>query len=143
MDKPIPNHLAHTPLIKVEQYNHKDGTYAPHETDAKGISIGLASWAKNEISLKVWRHTNQMWSRQGEELPWHRPIDLTILLLSSVTKAYDVNSSPSNLAETGTAAEFDQLSAYFNNNPLEKEKLKERITDLQKAVRAAGVALGI
>lgn len=31
--------------------------------------------------MKVWRHTGNRWSRQSEELPLHRNLDLTILLL--------------------------------------------------------------
>ena len=32
-----------------------------------------------DISAKVWRHTGEKWSRQSEELPLHRVLDLAIL----------------------------------------------------------------
>jgi hypothetical protein len=32
-----------------------------------------------EISAKVWRYTGEKWSRQSEELPLHRILDLAIL----------------------------------------------------------------
>ena len=33
-----------------------------------------------DISAKVWRHTGGKWSRQSEELPLHRVLDLAIFL---------------------------------------------------------------
>jgi hypothetical protein len=33
-----------------------------------------------DISAKVWRHTGEKWSRQSEELPLHRVLDLAILV---------------------------------------------------------------
>lgn len=59
-----------------------DGKYA-YRSDAKGISLGLAQWndrGKVDISAKVWRHTGDKWSRQSEELPLHRVMDLAILV---------------------------------------------------------------
>jgi hypothetical protein len=32
-----------------------------------------------DVSAKVWRHTGGKWSRQSEELPLHRVLDLAIL----------------------------------------------------------------
>ena len=36
------------------------------------------------ISAKVWRHTGEKWSRQSEELPLHRVLDLAILVCRSI-----------------------------------------------------------
>ena len=36
-----------------------------------------------DISAKVWRYTGEKWSRQSEELPIHRVIDLAILVCRS------------------------------------------------------------
>lgn len=33
-----------------------------------------------DISAKVWRYTGEKWSRQSEELPLHRVLDLAILI---------------------------------------------------------------
>ena len=79
----IPTALRHKPVIVSENYENIDGRYAYH-TDAKGLSLGLAQWndrGKVEISAKVWRHTGGKWSRQSEELPLHRVLDLAILIL--------------------------------------------------------------
>lgn len=78
----IPTHLKHKPVIEVENYSEIDGRKA-YESDAKGLSLGLAQWndrGKVDISAKVWRYTGEKWSRQSEELPLHRVIDLAILI---------------------------------------------------------------
>lgn len=78
----IPTNLKHKPVIVCENYENVDGKYA-YRSDAKGISLGLAQWndrGKVDISAKVWRHTGGKWSRQSEELPFHRVLDLAILV---------------------------------------------------------------
>jgi hypothetical protein len=77
----IPTTLKHKPVIVSENYENVDGRYA-YNTDAKGLSLGLAQWndrGKVDISAKVWRYTGEKWSRQSEELPIHRVLDLAIL----------------------------------------------------------------
>lgn len=78
----IPTTLKHKPVIVLENYENVDGRYA-YNSDAKGLSLGLAQWndrGKVDISAKVWRHTGGKWSRQSEELPLHRVLDLAILV---------------------------------------------------------------
>lgn len=78
----IPTTLKHKPVIVSENYENVDGRYA-YDTDAKGLSLGLAQWndrGKVEISAKVWRYTGEKWSRQSEELPLHRVLDLAMLI---------------------------------------------------------------
>lgn len=78
----IPTTLKHKPVIVSENYENVDGRYA-YNTDAKGLSLGLAQWndrGKVDISAKVWRYTGEKWSRQSEELPLHRVLDLAILV---------------------------------------------------------------
>ena len=77
----IPTNLKHKPVIVAEDYEHIDGRTA-YGSDAKGLSLGLAQWndrGKVDISAKVWRYTGEKWSRQSEELPLHRVLDLAIL----------------------------------------------------------------
>ena len=84
----IPTNLKHKPVIVSENYENVDGRYA-YNTDAKGLSLGLAQWndrGKVDISAKVWRYTGEKWSRQSEELPLHRVLDLAILVCR--TKLY-------------------------------------------------------
>lgn len=80
----IPTHLGHKPIFKLENYHEVDGRFA-NNTDAQGLSIGLAQWNGTnnaDLSAKVWRHTGTRWSRLSEELPLHRAVDLTSLLCS-------------------------------------------------------------
>lgn len=81
----IPTTLKHKPVIVVEDYENIDGKNAYH-SDAKGLSLGLAQWndrGKVDISAKVWRYTGEKWSRQSEELPLHRVLDMALLLCSA------------------------------------------------------------
>lgn len=78
----IPTILKHKPVIVTENYENVDGRNA-YNSDAKGLSLGLAQWndrGKVDISAKVWRYTGEKWSRQSEELPLHRVLDLAILV---------------------------------------------------------------
>lgn len=84
----IPVHLKHKPVIVSEEYDLIDGRFS-QSTDAKGLSLGLAQWndrGRVDISAKIWRHTGGKWSRQSEELPLHRVLDLAILICR--TKRY-------------------------------------------------------
>ncbi|GAL60420.1 hypothetical protein EV102420_38_00230 [Pseudescherichia vulneris NBRC 102420] len=74
----IPTHLKHQPVYVVENYDQIDGPYAGN-SDAKGLSIGVAQWGP-DASAKIWRKPDDRWSRQSEELPLHRVLDLTILI---------------------------------------------------------------
>jgi hypothetical protein len=83
----IPTTLKHKPVIVSEEYDKIDGRYAG-DTDAKGMSVGLAQWndrGKVDISAKIWRYTGEKWSRQSEEMPLHRVLDLAILICRAKT----------------------------------------------------------
>ena len=78
----IPTELKHKPVIVSEDYDLIDGRNA-NASDAKGLSLGLAQWNDRgnvDISAKIWRHTGEKWSRQSEEMPLHRVLDLAILI---------------------------------------------------------------
>ncbi len=83
----IPTTLKHKPVVVSEEYDKVDGRAV--DSDAKGLSVGLAQWndrGKVDISAKVWRYTGEKWSRQSEEMPLHRVLDLAILVCR--TKQY-------------------------------------------------------
>lgn len=78
----IPTELKHKPVIVSEDYSLIDGRSA-NNTDAEGLSLGLAQWNERgslDISAKIWRYTGEKWSRQSEEMPLHRVLDLAILI---------------------------------------------------------------
>ena len=54
-----------------------------------------------DISAKIWRYTGEKWSRQSEEIPLHRAIDLSIFVCRTMQyfreaykyeKLYDENN---------------------------------------------------
>ncbi|MDF2822152.1 MAG: hypothetical protein K0R15_2600 [Clostridiales bacterium] len=101
----IPTTLKHKPVIVSENYENVDGRSA-YNSDTKGLSLGLAQWndrGKVDISAKVWRYTGEKWSRQSEELPMHRVIDLAILICRAKLHFRE-------------AYRFDKL--YDENNPI-------------------------
>lgn len=100
MSQKVPRHLSHQPLIVIEDYEQQDGYYAP-SSDAKGLSLGLAQWNPEDISVKVWRYTGNKWSRQSEELPLHRNLDLSILIVLSFILSTD-SKLIDKLSSTGT-----------------------------------------
>lgn len=77
----IPTTLKHKPVIEVPDYENIDS--AQGYEAAQGLSLGLAQWndrGRVDVSAKIWRHTGEKWSRQSEEMPLHRVIDLAILI---------------------------------------------------------------
>lgn len=82
----IPTQLKHKPVIVCENYENVDGRFA-YQSDSKGLSLGLAQWndrGRVDSSAKVWRYTGEKWSRQSEELPLWRVLDLAILVARSM-----------------------------------------------------------
>ena len=87
MSEQIPVMLKHKPVIVSPNYGEIDGRFAT-ATDVKGLSVGLAQWndrGRVDASAKVWRHTGGKWSRQSEELPIHRVLDLAIFTIRSLS----------------------------------------------------------
>lgn len=78
----IPTNLKHKPVIVAPDYGNIDGRRC-YTSDTEGLSVGLAQWndrGKVDISAKIWRQTGGKWSRQSEEMPLHRVLDLAILI---------------------------------------------------------------
>lgn len=128
----IPTSLKHKPVIVSENYEKIDGRKA-NDTDAKGLSLGLAQWndrGKLDTSAKVWRYTGEKWSRQSEELPMHRVLDLAILICRSslyfqdayrLPKLYD----PDNTMIDRIGLQGDAMSvAVCTENPMIDDDIK-------------------
>ena len=125
-----PKYLSYKPLVSVNDYDKIDGQYRQN-TDAKALSIGVAQYDEDEISMKVWRQTNNRWSRQSEELPLHRNLDLTILLLRVL---FDEEVNPDSfLVKTNNQFSEDQtdgikrIKEYYQTHlSTLRPRLKER-----------------
>jgi hypothetical protein len=137
----IPLHLSHRPIFTVEGYDKIDGPYA-RDTDAMGLSIGIAQWngtGKNDLSAKVWRHTGVKWSRQSEELPLHRVLDLAALICNSIQISSGAQPTPLDeefkvaVADNGndTSCLLFAMGAELERN---KEVITASLDRLRKAI---------
>lgn len=156
----IPTQLKHKPVVCVEEYAKIDGKYAEN-TDAQGLSLGLAQWNDRgnvDISAKIWRHSGEKWSRQSEEMPMHRVLDLAIMICKTyayfneayrtpglfdpskpVIDAIELQGAKStlNICTDNPMIEGDiQLFAQALNE--EGERLGERFRALSAALKEAG-----
>lgn len=129
----IPSHLKHKPIIVVNNYEKIDSIYA-NKSDVKALSIGEAQYDNNQISLKVWRHTGKKWSRQNEEIPIHRNIDLTILLLGSLLTDTSAKYPTTSLREEilNETKVLDIQNYYKKNENYLKPRLEELKSVLDK-----------
>ena len=78
----LPLHLDHKPVYALP-YEKFDGPDAG-QSDVQFISIGIAQYDPDEVSVKTMRHTGRKWTRQAEELPLNRVIDMTLFLAKSL-----------------------------------------------------------
>ncbi|MBO4804964.1 MAG: PD-(D/E)XK nuclease family protein [Paludibacteraceae bacterium] len=81
-NKDIPLNLSHKPIVSVD-YSEKDA----YAGDAKFLSIGRAKWDKEDVSAKIfrWAEEGERWSRQSEEMPLWRVLDLAKLVIATIT----------------------------------------------------------
>jgi hypothetical protein len=131
----IPDHLSHKPIIIVENYSNIDGEYAK-DTDVVGLSIGIPHYDAESISAKIWRYKSesQRWSRQSEELPLHRVLDLCILTLAALQIDPESDLPSTILGERifeGKNADVKTIKIHYENN---KNKLKPRLDEIKRLV---------
>lgn len=127
----VPKHLGHKPIIAVNNYRKIDAIYA-NETDAVALSIGKAQYDNDDISAKIWRYKSDRWSRQSEEMPIHRALDLGILVVASfITDGESDYSLTSMREEIVNKDELDLIKSFYNSN---KQKLRPRILELKKII---------
>ena len=126
-----PKNLGHKPIVSVNDYDKVDGMYR-NNTDARALSIGWAQYDAEEISMKVWRKRKRR-SPQSEELPLHRNLDLTILLLHVL---FDEAPNPDSfLVKAKTLFSEDQeggieeIKKYYQKN---KSFLEPRLKELRE-----------
>jgi len=124
----IPIHLEHRPIVAVDRYNEIDGPFAPN-SDAQALSLGWAQYDAADFSAKVFRQVNGQWSRQSEELPMHRVLDLGILILGSMTqRPAPVTNLRDELMDSNS---IGQLRNYFQSQQV-TEILRPRLEELRR-----------
>lgn len=132
-----PQHLKHKPIIEVADYDCFDGPYSG-QSDAKCLSIGVAQWndgLSHTLSAKVWRQSDNRWSRQSEELPLHRVLDLATLICE--TKS----STLGNELATITDFPITKINDSQLHNQILKEELDKSNEHLDKSLRRLSNAL--
>lgn len=136
----IPTTLKHKPVVVCDNYERVDGR-AAYNTDAQGLSLGLAQWndrGKVDASAKVWRYTGEKWSRQSEELPLHRVLDLAILIAKTrqyFSEAYRIEGlyDKENPSIARVGLQGDALNmAICEDNPMIDEDIQLFRDALQK-----------
>lgn len=156
----IPCTLKHKPVIVAEDYENIDGRDM-HNSNAKGLSLGLAQWndrGRVDISAKVWRYTGEKWSRQSEELPIHRVLDLAIMICTAKKHFMDAyqypklyNESSPELARIGVQGDAmtvsvctdnpmidEDMQLFYNTLARDDECLSERLHLLANLLHEAG-----
>ena len=115
-----PTRCKHKPIITVD-YKDKVG-------DAKFLTLGRASWNQKGYSAKIWRTVNGHWSRQSEELPLWRLLDLTILLAATI------KGKESGLKEfVQNSNDIDAFKSFIREN---SEGLKEKLEEIKEILNS-------
>lgn len=119
MEKNAPHWLKHKPIVTVG-YEKKDEAH-----DAKYLSIGRSTWSPEDYSAKVWRKSEtDRWSRQSEDLPLWRVLDLATLLVAVI------NGKQSNLEEfVQDPNSIEDLNEFIKDN---MELFSPRVAELKK-----------
>lgn len=110
-----PFNLKHKPIIVVNDYDRIDSDFFD-KTDAKALSLGEAQYDSEELSLKIWRNSDRKWSRQSEEIPINRMLDLCILTLASINISNGNSISSSLQEQTIQNEKLNLLVEYFEEN---------------------------
>jgi hypothetical protein len=146
---PLPQHLQHKPVWALG-YENLDGIYAGN-TDLQWITIGLAQYNNEDVAIKTMRHTGNKWSRQAEELPVHRVIDMTLFLAKTLL---DVSPTGSVTFPAGTfvnqttaitisrehrsSAELGAYDGFVQKHGHLLKKRLNKLADTLNELRAAG-----
>lgn len=139
-DKNLPHHLGHKPVFALP-YQKFDGDNPP-TTDAQWITVGIAQWDEASVSVKIMRHSGNRWSAQSEELPLHRPIDMTLFLAQlifgenpngtvTIPSGTLTNQTSSSIIITPeNQRDADEMERYENALQETRDLIKERLNAL-------------
>jgi hypothetical protein len=128
---PLPLGLSHQPVVLLPYAAH-DGHYTP-DTDAAWLSLGFATWGDHsDLSLKVFRHTGDKFSRQSEELPPHRVLDLAILLMLAIEQ---MEAPPITVAKNTFHNQPEELELPLRGSAIELYAARQRLADPMLAQR--------
>ncbi|MBS1104462.1 hypothetical protein JK202_15950 [Gluconobacter sp. Dm-62] len=141
----FPDQISHKPVYVVPYFD-LDPWYAG-DTDAQFITLGWSQWDQHELSAKVVRHSGQRWSRQSEELPLPRVIDLTILTALAYGQGDDMvqikegtfeNQTDAITVAYGSKRDRTAATKSMHNDPLMKSRLRA-LFDVLKPLNDRGL----
>ena len=126
----LPTHLSHKPILAVD-YQETDKNAGAG--DAIYLSLGRSTWNGEDLSAKIFRWADNddggRWSRQSEELPLWRVLDLTKLLIATITGQ---KSTLNEDAIDGKSIDF--LKSYISEN---MELYLPRIREIGELIEGA------
>lgn len=148
-DDELPQHLGHKPVYAMP-YQFFDGLSKGH-TDSRYLSVGLAQWNQDDVSIKIMRHTGNRWTRQAEELPLNRAIDMTSFLAHVLANSEDdvIQMKPGTFDnqteqltlgrdENRSAIEVAQFDRFMDRSEDFLKKKLNTLTDLLIELRSSG-----
>lgn len=111
----VPTWLSHKPIIasKYENINPDDSD------DAKFLSIGRAQYNTNNVSVKIFRHSGQRWSRQSEEVPIQRIgylLEILVVAILHCQKDDSANIQSELMEEIISPQDIDFLREQIREN---------------------------
>jgi hypothetical protein len=129
-------HLSHQPIVVVDDYDQLDGRFRnvselDNNTDAMALSLGRAQYDQDDLSLKVWRISNNRWSRQSEELPIHRNLDLSILFVGALLND---GTDPPLTSLREKIARYEILGEIREFYEKERHTLQPRLEELRELI---------
>jgi hypothetical protein len=120
--------FSHTAIISTQNYSENDGKFA-NNPDARALSLGWSTYDQSEISAKVWRRDfGKPWTR-GEELPLHRALDLSIMIVAAMI-AMKTGILESPYLDLLTVNE-SELERFFQDIETQSPELEERFHELK------------
>lgn len=149
-----PTGVAHKALFLLP-FADKDGKYTdgPNGTDAQYLDVGFSQWDPNDLSVKVWRRAEDRWSRQSEEVPVHRVLDMAQLVLQVLihrdekdrvtipANVFEGQDEPLALAPEKVkfppGAKVRNIPNYFIHEPKELDRIKQRLHALRNQLNDA------
>lgn len=148
-DDELPQHLGHKPVYAMP-YQFFDGL-SNGRSDGRYLSVGLAQWNQDDVSIKIMRHTGNRWTRQAEELPLNRAIDMTSFLAHVLANSegdviqmkpgtFDNQTEQLTLGRDGNrnATETAQFDRFIDRSEDYLKKKLNILADLLLELRASG-----
>lgn len=82
--KGLPTWLHHTPILACDYQELNRTVLQKDYDDPRFISVGRAQYDPDNLSVKIFRHSGNRWSRQSEEVPIQRLPFMMAMMLNAI-----------------------------------------------------------